>query len=258
MADKYINAVGLTAIKQWIEGKFALNSDLTTLSGRVDDIEAVGGEPNVIDTVKVNGTALVPDASKAVNVIVPTSTSDLTNDGDGDSPFATQEYVGENGGKIDVIQVNGTAQTITNKTVNITMPTKVSDLTNDSGFQTSANVATAISDALANSGDPYQTQTEVQALIDSELADITSIDFQVVDTLPATGVKGTIYLVPNSGTSPNTYDEYIWIEPTGGTAHFEKIGTTDVDLSGYWTSESGKANSLIAMTTAEVNAILNA
>lgn len=253
MADKYINAVGLTAIKQWIEGKFALNSDLTTLSGRVDDIVAEGGEPNVIETVKVNNTALVPDASKAVNVIVPTATSDLTNDGDGESLFATQEYVAENGGKIDVIQVNGTTQTITNKTVNIAMPTKVSDLTNDSGFQTAANVTTAITDALANSGDPYQTETEVQALIDSELEGITSIDFQVVSELPATGTKGVIYLVPNQTSPTDVYDEYIWVAPAGGTAHFELIGTTAVDLSGYWAKEE-----LVAMTTAEVNAILNA
>lgn len=37
------------------------------------------GEENVIETVKVNGTALTP-SSKAVDVTVPTKTSDLTND----------------------------------------------------------------------------------------------------------------------------------------------------------------------------------
>lgn len=39
-----------------------------------------GGEDNVIEIVKVNGTALTPDVNKAVDVIVPTKTSDLTND----------------------------------------------------------------------------------------------------------------------------------------------------------------------------------
>lgn len=39
-----------------------------------------GGDTNVIEVVKVNNTALVPDANKAVNVEVPTKTSDLTND----------------------------------------------------------------------------------------------------------------------------------------------------------------------------------
>ena len=35
---------------------------------KVDQIIAEGGEPNVIETVKVNGTALTPDAEKAVNI----------------------------------------------------------------------------------------------------------------------------------------------------------------------------------------------
>ena len=50
------------------------------------------------------------------------------------------EYVAENGGKIDSISVNGTEQTISNKNVDITVPTKTSDLTNDSGYITDAGV----------------------------------------------------------------------------------------------------------------------
>ena len=143
---------------------------------------------------------------------LPTNTSDLTNDGDGVSPFATQSYVEQHGGKIDVIQVNGTPQTITNKTVNLTVPTATSDLTNDSDFQDSQ---------------------DVQDAIDAALADITSIDFQVVQTLPAQGEKGVIYLVPNSGSGTNVYDEYIWVTPTGGTSHFEKIETTEGAGTGF-------------------------
>lgn len=48
------------------------------------------------------------------------------------SPYATRVYVDENGGKIDSISVNNVTQTIdANKNVNITVPTKESDLTND-------------------------------------------------------------------------------------------------------------------------------
>ena len=73
----------------------------------------------------------------------------------------------------------------------------------------------------------------VDTSIREAIGSITGIDFQIVQTLPASGTKGVIYLVPNSGTNPNSYDEYIWITPSGGTGRFEKIGTTDVDLSGY-------------------------
>lgn len=45
-------------------------------------------------------------------------------------------YVTANGGKIDTIKVNGTAQPITDKAVDITVPTATSALTNDSGYIT--------------------------------------------------------------------------------------------------------------------------
>ena len=156
----------------------------------------------------------------------------------------------------DIILINdcspdGTAQTITNKTVNIPVPTNNNQLTNGAGYQTSTDVDGLIDTALANGQDPYTTTSDAQALIDDALADITGIDFQIVATLPASGVKGTIYLVG----SATPYDEYIWIEPTGGTAHWEQIGSTDVDLSAYWTSQSGQSNSLIAITTAQIDAL---
>ena len=94
----------------------------------------------------------------------------------------------------------------------------------------------------------YQTESQVQQLIDDELAGITGIDFEIVSTLPASGVKGVIYLVGDA--SP--YDEYICIEPTGGTAHFEQIGSTSIDLSGYV-----QASEMHALTNAEIDTIFN-
>lgn len=232
MADKFLNETGIAVIRDWVKSLFTKKTDFDALSDKVDEVIAEGGEPNVIDSISVNGSTLTPDAQKNVNIEVPTSTSDLTNDGDGTSNFATEAYVDANGGKIDVIKVNGTAQTITNKEVNLTVPTKTSDLTNDSD---------------------YQSEAEVQALIDDALADITGVDFQVVQELPSTGEKGVIYLVPKTGTTGDIYDEYIYVTAEGGTARFEKIGTTEVDLSGYWSKTE-----LQAMTIAEIQAILNA
>lgn len=51
--------------------------------------------------------------------------------------IATKDYVDTNGGKIDAIKVNNVQQEIIDKKVNITVPTKVSELTNDSGYLTS-------------------------------------------------------------------------------------------------------------------------
>ena len=271
---------------------------------KVDQIIAEGGEPNVIETVKVNGTALTPDAEKAVNIDLsgyakttdlPTKVSDLTNDGDGTtgSKFATEAYVNTNGGKIDKIKVNGTEQTITNKAVDITVPTKTSDLTNDSDFvadasyvHTDNNYTTAEKNKLSGiasgaqvnkiesikvngtaqtitskavditvptnnnqltNGAGYQTASEVQTAINSAISGITGIDFQVVTSLPATGTKGVIYLVSNSGTGTNIYDEYIWV-----TNRFEKIGTTEIDLSNYYNTTN-----LLALTNQEIDTIIS-
>lgn len=82
---------------------------------------------------------------KLVKAIQGTSTGDMKKSVYG--PTGTVEaaggipnYVEANGGKIDTIKVNGTAQAIADKTVNITVPLKTSDLTNDSGYLTSAPV----------------------------------------------------------------------------------------------------------------------
>lgn len=138
---------------------------------------------------------------------------------------------------IEVIKKNGVALTVDNKTVNIEVPT-------DTEIETMfVNLATEY-DLVAGQ--------DVQHMIDQALADITGIDFVLVDTLPATGEKGKIYLVPNTGAGSNVKDEYIWLEPEGGTAYFEKIGSTDVDLSGYVKSEE-----MHALTNSEIDTIFN-
>lgn len=74
--------------------------------------------------------------------------------------LATEEYVGANGGKIDSISVNGNTQTITNKNVNITVPTKTSQLTNDSNLVTLSQVQNmefiTVADIDAICGTTYQ------------------------------------------------------------------------------------------------------
>ena len=249
MADKFLNLTAVQTIKTWAKGLFATQTALQTLSDEVDEIIAEGGEPNIIEIVKVNGSPLTPDANKAVDVTVPTATSDLTNDGDGSSNFATEDYVALNGGKIDVIKVNGTAQTITNKEVNIQVPTAVSDLTNDSGFQTSNDVDGAISDALSNSGDAYQTASDVDSKISTALtsAMVYKGSVNTYADLPSSNNKvGDFYNVLADGKN------YAW----DGSAWDDAGGT--IDTSSFWTMTAGQSNTLEPATVAEINAILNA
>lgn len=76
---------------------------------------------------------------------------------------------------IESIKVNGTAQTITSKSVDITVPTKTSDLTHDSGFLVASDIANKADKATTLSGygitDAY-TKGEVDAKteVDSALS----------------------------------------------------------------------------------------
>lgn len=73
----------------------ALNSESTNpvqnkvIKSKLDEITSQGGEPNTIETIKVNGSPLEPDGSKAVDITVPTKVSQLTND----SGYQTAENV---------------------------------------------------------------------------------------------------------------------------------------------------------------------
>ena len=286
MNDNFLNKTGLQYYHNRIKTEFASQDDLDTLDNKVDQIIAEGGEPNVIEVVKVNGTALTP-VNKAVDVTVPTDLSDLTNTAQdpyatesyvdqnggkidtisvngtqqtitnknvditvptdlsdltntGNDPYATESYVDQNGGKIDVIKVNGTAQTITNKEVDLTVPTKVSDLTNDSNF---------IDNTVNNLTNYYtKSETYTQTEVDNLIGAISSLDIQVVQTLPTQDISTTtIYLVPKStAQTNNAYDEYVYSNNA-----WELIGDTQLDLSNYWNNTN-----LVAITTAEIDTIV--
>ena len=287
---KYLDDNGLLYFWQKIKAKFATQTDLDTLSGRVDAIISTGGEPNVIETVKVNGTALTPDSNKAVDVTVPTNNNQLTNGAGYQTASDVSAAITGSGYQANVIEsikVNGTAQTITQKAVDISVPTNNNQLTNGAGYQTSADVSSAISTAIGaldssisaetnkaiasvtitdgkitastkvtiptnnnqlTNGAGYQTASQVTSAINTALADITGISFEVVTSLPSTGAAGTIYLISNSGTGTNIYDEYIYVN-----SKWEKIGTTDVDLSSYYNTSN-----LTAITNAEIGTIVAA
>lgn len=105
------------------------------------------------------------------------------------------------------------------------------------------------------------TKGYVDTSITTAISGIVGVEFEVVQTLPATGDAGTIYLVPNQGTTPNIYDEYIYVNNA-----FEKIGTTEIDLSNYVTTTdlntaladyTTTANLATVATTGDFNDLTN-
>lgn len=83
--SKYLDSNGLLYFFQRLKTIFAsqdaltsTNTNVSSLQEQVNGLVAEGGEPNVIETVQVNGTALQV-SDKTVNVPVPTNNNQLTN-----------------------------------------------------------------------------------------------------------------------------------------------------------------------------------
>ena len=92
--DAYETVENVNLFKELVEETYATKEQLsgvsdkaddnagliTNLTNRLDGIVAQGGEPNTINTIKVNGVAQVIDGEKAVDIAVPTKFSDITDD----------------------------------------------------------------------------------------------------------------------------------------------------------------------------------
>ena len=246
-----------------VSGKGLSSNDLTNaLVTKINQAEA-----NVIAKIKVNNSEVAPDSSKTVSITVPTDNSQLANGAGYQTAANVSAAI-----PIKSIKVNGSALTPdSGKAVSITVPTDNSQLTNGAGYQTAANVSAAIpiksikvngsaltpdsgkavsitvptSNSQLSNGAGYQTASDVSAAIASALSGVTSISYQTVTTLPATGAAGVIYLVAHSHGDKDSYDEYLWL----GSA-YEKIGNTDINLSGYV-----KTTDLSAISNAQIDTI---
>ena len=154
--------------------------------------------------------------------------------------FATKRELSELSGRVEdlvtaggepnvitAVKVNGAAQTVTDKAVDITVPVSVSQLTNDSGYQTEAQVAAAV----AGADHRRRKKVESAEAIDPAAADADQF----------------IYMVPKGGgENGDKFDEYMVIDGA-----VEKVGDWAVDLSGYVLKEAGKGLSANDYTSAE-------
>lgn len=192
MATKYVSEENMqaynAALKAKVEGKVSkeegkglstndftneLKQQVTDTAAKVQTLEETGGEANVIESVKVNGVAVVP-ADKAVDISVPTKTSEIAN---------------------------------------------------DSNYQTDTQVSAAIQQAIAASG--HAKFVEAEAVPSAETAQ-----------------ENVLYLVMNA--SAGHYDIYAKV---GGEVVL--LDDTTVDLSGYM-----KTADMEPMTTADIDALM--
>lgn len=173
-------------------------------------------------------------AKKAEITAIPTKVSDLTND---------SKYQSDSEVNTKIIRMLDTLD-LADKDIPSTIDEGqyfISGLSQENGLVKAkktqfATMFTTNLESAQSQGDVVTLQQLSQS-INTAVGKITSFEYKIVDSLPATsdGKKGVVYLVAHSGsTNQNSYDEYIFLPAEGSTAaRYEKIGTTDIDLTPY-------------------------
>ena len=88
----------------------------------------------------------------------------------------------------------------------------------------------------------------VYDFVTKAIADVSGFHAEIVSELPETGQTNILYLVAKTeAASGDGYDEYLYINGA-----WERVGSTDIDLSGYV-----QASEMHAITNTEITDIVN-
>lgn len=114
------------------------------------------------------------------------------------------------------------------------------------GYPTDTEMQSAIATALTD----YMTASEVNDAIAAAVTSASGLHYELVEELPEVGESNVIYLLPNGNESneeaDDFYDEWYYFNDT-----WNRIGSTGVDLSNYWSKDE-----LQIMTAEELEEIL--
>lgn len=173
-------------------------------------------------------------AKKAEITAIPTKTSQLTNDSQYQNATEVNTKIGTELGKLDY-DVKDEPEEEINPVYFLYDITQTDGKISAKKLTFKRKWETCFVESIT---DGYAvTRPIVNNMINAAVGKITSFEYKIVDSLPSTseGKKGVIYLVAHSGsTNQNSYDEYIFLPAEGSTAaRYEKIGTTDIDLTPY-------------------------
>lgn len=134
---------------------------------------------------------------------------------------------------LEAVKVNGVAQQITDKTVDVTVPTKVSELANDAGYKTTDNNTTYTFASTKNSSNgsaAISLTDDVEATTKSikvKGAGATAVTTNEAGDLVVTSTD-TIYTHPTSGVEAGTYKS-VTVDENGHVT----AGSNPTTLAGY-------------------------
>lgn len=87
---------------------------------------------------------------------------------------------------------------------------------------------------------------EMKTEINKAVSESGHLKREVVDNLPLSGIDNVIYMKSKSGEENNIYDEYMWINQK-----WERIGSSEVDLSNYPTKQALEESMTRTLTEAK-------
>ena len=279
MANRYLDLAGATyligKIKTLLNGKASSNHTHTKADIGLGNVENKSSETIRGEITKANVTAALGYTPPEKDTNTWIALNGATASDAGTAGYAPAPAAGAN---LKYLRGDGTWQTPTNTTYSDATQSvhglmSTADKKKLDGIVEGANKTTVDSSLSSTSTNPVQNKVVdaalgkkaplasptftgspkvptaaastafVSAAITAAMSGITGIDFSVVNSLPTTGKKGVFYLISNSGSGQNIYDEYIWVNEK-----FEKLGTRGIDLSGYM-----KTSDMTAITNAEID-----
>lgn len=193
-------------IKEFVKGSYRTAADQDTIdANKVDKVVGKGLSTNDYDNAAKQKVEAIP-----VN------------------PQYTDTVYDDAGVKNDISTIKST---LSGKAEKTELPSKVSQLANDSKFIT--NTANDLANYYKK--DETYTQAEINQLVSA----IPKFGIQVVEALPTKDISPTvIYLVAKGDEEQNIYEEFIF---TNGS--WEKLGTQSTNLQGYakesWVESKG-------------------
>lgn len=262
-------------------GIYATQTALGELDGRLDVLEAIDHTAYTTNTVFENYKTKVSNTYATKTELEPVA-QDADNAktavGKLETRFDEIVAVGGEPNAINKIQVNGSELTITDKTVNIAVPTKFSDLTDDSGFDARITAAQNQADKGVNDASAAQgTANEAKAAAEANAGAIGSLnttvaghtttigehttaiaDLKNADTQHAaeyTSLKNTVegHTTTIAGKAEQTALDAVSAKATANETAIKTINETTIP--GLNTEIAKKANATDVYTKSEVGTI---
>lgn len=175
---------------------------------------------------------------------------------DGDKVLSTNDYTNAEKTKLEGITAGATKTEIDDTTtsaekvwssskINTQISGKQDALTPGSRISIDSSTNTISADSEIDDTANTSTNTWSASKINAVISALNKLSLAIVQTLPTQDISNTtIYLVPKTTSQTNNiYDEWVYVNNS-----WEKIGSTEIDLSGYV-----QESDLVAITNAEID-----